>query len=185
MIHKTYKKMPYELWNGRKPKVNYFHTFGVKCFIHNNGKTHLKAFDEKVDEGIFVGYSSTSKAFKVLNKETMVVEEPIHVVFDEVNFNIEEAEKLAEKVDHLKINEEVCREVDKVDDESKKVIRKAALPKSIDDDVEDEVVVALESETTPQPESEDDEDHIPAQPLLQDDLRWLRDHPPESVIGDI
>ncbi|MEQ5265909.1 hypothetical protein, partial [Escherichia coli] len=50
---------------------------------HNNGKSHLKAFDERADEGIFMGYSEKSKAFRVLNKRTMVIEESIHVVFDE------------------------------------------------------------------------------------------------------
>ncbi|XP_031108415.1 uncharacterized protein LOC116012881 [Ipomoea triloba] len=68
---------------GRKPVVKYFHIFGSKCFIHNNGKSHLKAFDERADEGIFMGYSEKSKAFRVLNKRTMVIEESIHVVFDE------------------------------------------------------------------------------------------------------
>ncbi|XP_019183756.1 PREDICTED: uncharacterized protein LOC109178675 [Ipomoea nil] len=28
------------------------------CFIHNNGKNHLTTFDERADEGLFMGYSS-------------------------------------------------------------------------------------------------------------------------------
>ncbi|XP_070047182.1 uncharacterized protein [Nicotiana tomentosiformis] len=35
------------------------------------------------DEGIFLGYSSQSKAYKVYNKRTQCVEESIHVIFDE------------------------------------------------------------------------------------------------------
>ncbi|XP_073153957.1 uncharacterized protein [Henckelia pumila] len=57
--------------------------FGSKCFIHNNGKNHLTAFDAKSDEGIFLGYSSISKAYRVFNKRTLNVEESIHVIFDE------------------------------------------------------------------------------------------------------
>ncbi|XP_073152674.1 uncharacterized protein [Henckelia pumila] len=35
------------------------------------------------DEGIFLGYSSISKAYRVFNKRTLNVEESIHVIFDE------------------------------------------------------------------------------------------------------
>ena len=34
-------------------------------------------------EGVFLGYSQTSKAYIVLNKETMVFEESLNVTFDE------------------------------------------------------------------------------------------------------
>ena len=34
---------------------------------------------QKYDERIFLGYSTTSKAFRVFNKRTLVVEESIHV----------------------------------------------------------------------------------------------------------
>ena len=42
-------------------------------------------FDAKFSVGIFLGYSLSSKAYRVFNKKTMVVEESIHVVFDESN----------------------------------------------------------------------------------------------------
>lgn len=68
---------------GKEVVVSYFHAFGSKCFVHNNGKTHLKTFDERADEGVFLGYSSTSKAFRVFNKRRLVVEESIHVMLDD------------------------------------------------------------------------------------------------------
>ena len=40
---------------------------------------------QKVMKVFFFGYSLTSKAFKVFNKRTLVVEESIHVIFDESN----------------------------------------------------------------------------------------------------
>ena len=85
LIRSILKKTPYELWNDRKPNINYFHVFGCKCFILNNGKDNLGKFDRKSDEGIFLGYSTHSKAFRVFNKRTLTVEESIHVVFDESN----------------------------------------------------------------------------------------------------
>ena len=56
---------------------------GCTCYIHNNGKDPLGKFDAKADEGTFLGYSSRSKAYKVLNHRTGKVEESIHVKFNE------------------------------------------------------------------------------------------------------
>ena len=35
--------------------------------------------------GIFLGYSNSNKAYRVYNKRTLVVEESMHVTFDESN----------------------------------------------------------------------------------------------------
>ena len=40
-------------------------------------------FDSRSDEGIFLGYLSTSKAYRVYNKRTMKVMETVKVVIDE------------------------------------------------------------------------------------------------------
>ena len=50
---------------------------------HNNDKDNLNKFDAKVHEGIFLGYSSISKTYRILNRRSLVVEELIYVVFDE------------------------------------------------------------------------------------------------------
>jgi len=44
----------------------------------------LGKFDSKADEAIFVGYSLTSKAYRVFNRRTLNIEESMHVVFDEI-----------------------------------------------------------------------------------------------------
>ncbi|KAH9671118.1 hypothetical protein KPL70_017229 [Citrus sinensis] len=46
---------------------------------------NLDKFDLKSDVGIFLGYSNSSKAYRVYNKRTLVVEESMHVTFDESN----------------------------------------------------------------------------------------------------
>ena len=38
LINKVRQKTPYELYFGRKPNVDYFHIFGCKCYVSNNGK---------------------------------------------------------------------------------------------------------------------------------------------------
>ena len=76
------KKTPYELWNGRKPNVKYFRIFGSTCFILKD-RENVGKFDSRNDEGIFLGYSSTSKAYRIYNKRTMKVMETVNVVSDE------------------------------------------------------------------------------------------------------
>ena len=77
-------KTPYELWNNRKPRISYIRVFGCKFFILNT-KDNFRKFDSKANEGIFLGYSTTSKAYRVFNKRTLVVEESMHIIFDESN----------------------------------------------------------------------------------------------------
>ena len=55
------KKTLFELWFDRKPKIGYFKMFGCKYFILNT-KSNLDKFDTKLDEGLFLGSSTTSKA---------------------------------------------------------------------------------------------------------------------------
>jgi len=50
----------------------------------NNDKDKLGKFDSKADKCIFLGYSSSSIAYRVYNKRTLVVEESVHVPFDEI-----------------------------------------------------------------------------------------------------
>ena len=50
-----------------------------------NTKDNLGKFDSKFDVGIFLGYSNSSKAYRVYNKRTLVMEESMHVTFDESN----------------------------------------------------------------------------------------------------
>ncbi|KAJ9544893.1 hypothetical protein OSB04_024600 [Centaurea solstitialis] len=53
-----------------------------RCYILNN-RDNLGKFDKKADEGYFLGYSLTSKTFRVYNKRTNMVMETVYVTFDE------------------------------------------------------------------------------------------------------
>jgi len=88
LIRLILKKTPYELYKGRKPNISHFKVFGCKCFVFYNSKDNIGKFDAKVDDGIFIGYSSHSHAYKIYNKRTMTVEESVHVVFDESNLDL-------------------------------------------------------------------------------------------------
>ena len=76
---------PYELYKGRKPNISHLRSFGCKCFILNNGKHPIGKMDAKSDETIFMGYALNSKAYRVFNKTSLIVEESIHIIFDETN----------------------------------------------------------------------------------------------------
>ncbi|XP_072080926.1 uncharacterized protein [Arachis hypogaea] len=54
------------------------------CFILNI-KENLGKFDPKTHEGIFLDYSTNSKAYRVFNKNSKTVEETMHVTFCESN----------------------------------------------------------------------------------------------------
>lgn len=82
-IRSIIKWIPCELYKGRISDISHLHVFRYKYFIFNNGKDDLKKFDAKDDEGIFIEYSTSNKAFKVFTKITLTIEESIHVNFDE------------------------------------------------------------------------------------------------------
>jgi hypothetical protein len=70
--------------NGRKPNIAYFWVFGCKCYILKKD-TRLSKFEKKYDEGFLLGYSTTSKAYRVWNLASGTLEEVHDVEFDETN----------------------------------------------------------------------------------------------------
>ncbi|GJU04982.1 retrovirus-related pol polyprotein from transposon TNT 1-94 [Tanacetum coccineum] len=87
LVIKPHNKTPYELFLGRKPALSFMRPFGCPVTILNT-IDHLGKFDGKADEGFFVGYSTNSKAFRVFNSRTRIVEENLHVQFSENTPNI-------------------------------------------------------------------------------------------------
>jgi hypothetical protein len=76
------EKTSYELLNGRKPNIAYFRVFGCKCYILRKD-TRLSKFDKKCDKGFLLGYSTTSKAYRVWNLASGTLEEVHDVEFNE------------------------------------------------------------------------------------------------------
>nr|GEW07984.1 hypothetical protein [Tanacetum cinerariifolium] len=65
---------------GRKPALSFMRPFGCPVTIFNT-IDHLGKFDGKADEGFFVGYFTNSKAFRVFNSRTRIVEKTLHITF--------------------------------------------------------------------------------------------------------
>ncbi|KAH0773745.1 hypothetical protein KY290_010882 [Solanum tuberosum] len=80
LIRPILKKTPYELWRGKKSYISYFHPFGCKCFIHNNGKNNLGKYDPRSDK-----------------------------VFDDTNPRVQEIEGGDDEITSLKPTEEISK----------------------------------------------------------------------------
>ena len=76
------KKTPYELWRGKKLVVKYFKIFGSDCYILRDREI-LEKFDAKSGKEYFLGYSSTSRAYRVYNLRTKTVMESSNVVIND------------------------------------------------------------------------------------------------------
>nr|GEZ32233.1 hypothetical protein [Tanacetum cinerariifolium] len=77
LVTKPHNKTPYELSHGRTPSIVFMRPFGCPVTILNI-LDPLGKFERKVDEGFLVGYSINSKAFRVFNSRTRIVQETLH-----------------------------------------------------------------------------------------------------------
>nr|GEV32896.1 hypothetical protein [Tanacetum cinerariifolium] len=72
LVTKTHNKTPYELLNGRLPRLDFMRPFRCPVTILNT-LDPLGKFVGKADEGFLVGYSVTSKAFRGIKLTKMQV----------------------------------------------------------------------------------------------------------------
>ncbi|GJY63523.1 putative ribonuclease H-like domain-containing protein [Tanacetum coccineum] len=87
LVVKPHNKTPYEFFHGRTPTLSFMRPFGCPVTILNT-IDHLGKFDGKADKGFFVGYSLNSKAFRVFNSRTRIVEENLHIRFSKSTPNV-------------------------------------------------------------------------------------------------
>ena len=79
----------------------------VNAFFLNT-KDNWEKFDAKSYEAIFVGYSNTSKAYRVFNKTTLTIEDSINVKFEESNTfmkNVVEIDSLGEDMEKITLKD--------------------------------------------------------------------------------
>ncbi|GJT71498.1 uncharacterized mitochondrial protein-like protein [Tanacetum coccineum] len=85
------------LANSKLPTTFWAEAVNTACYVENRvlvimpqNKTpyELCKFDGNANEGFFVGYSTNSKAFRVFNNRTRIVEENLHVQFSENTSNV-------------------------------------------------------------------------------------------------
>ena len=81
--HRMLKNMtPEEAFSGKKPSVEHLRIFGCFVYIHVP-KDKRKKFEPSGKKGIFVGYSETSKAYRIYVPGQQKVEISRDVTFEE------------------------------------------------------------------------------------------------------
>ncbi|GJR58601.1 retrovirus-related pol polyprotein from transposon TNT 1-94 [Tanacetum coccineum] len=97
IVHTQYNKTPYELIRGRQPNVQHFHVFGSLCYPTND-RDDLGKMKPKADIGIFIGYSESSRGFRIYNRQTKKIMETFHVKFDELTTMASECNNLKPRI---------------------------------------------------------------------------------------
>nr|GEV28431.1 retrovirus-related Pol polyprotein from transposon TNT 1-94 [Tanacetum cinerariifolium] len=87
LVTKPHNKTPYELLHGRLPSIGFMRPFDCLVTILNT-LDPLGKFQGKVDEDFLVVYYVCSKAFRVFNSRTRIVQETLHVNFMENKPNV-------------------------------------------------------------------------------------------------
>ncbi|WVZ70339.1 hypothetical protein U9M48_019014 [Paspalum notatum var. saurae] len=72
-------KTSYELRFGRQPSIKHLRAFGCRCFVLKKAR-HLDKFESHCLDGIFLGYASSSRAFRVWILEAKQVVETCEVM---------------------------------------------------------------------------------------------------------
>jgi hypothetical protein len=206
-LHRILKKTSYELLTDKKPNVSYFKVFGSKCFILIKRGRKSK-FSPKVVEGFLLGYDSNTRAYRVFNKSTGLVEVSCDIVFDETNGSPVEQVDLDELDDeeapcvalrNMSIRD-VCpkesEEPTQAQDQPSSSMQ-ASPPTQDEDqaqddeneDQEDEPPQAEDNDKGGYEDNEDKEDdqeiqgQRPPHPRVHQAIQ--RDHPVNSILGDI
>jgi hypothetical protein len=75
-------KTPYELWFGRTASIKHFKVFGSICYIKKNDE-NIGKYDDRADEGIFLGCATNSKGYRCYNKRLHKLVDCIDIKVDE------------------------------------------------------------------------------------------------------
>nr|XP_023870462.1 uncharacterized protein LOC111983046 [Quercus suber] len=128
-------------------------------------RENVGKFDSRSDEGIFLGYSSTSKDYQVYNKRTIKVMETVNVVIDESSNSSSEKgiEELPEEILPLK-----SREVQDIAEQEPASPSTSGTP-------------SIEEDSVDIPTSPDSESHEEKGPPS----RIRLNHPPEVIVGNM
>ena len=150
-------KTPYELWFGRVPSVKYFKVFGSKCYIKRLDED-LGKFDDRSDEGIFLGYASTKKAYRCYNLR-------LHKIIESADVKVDDLKTKNFKHQEAIIDSESDDDEEETIDTQKKVEEKEGIQ-------EDEISTNEEREESPRRDTK-----TPSR-IIQ------KNHPEDQIIGD-
>ena len=187
-LHRLLKKTSYELLTGNKPNVSYFRVFGSKCYILVKKGRNSK-FAPKAVEGFLLGYDSNTKAYRVFNKSSGLVEVSSDVVFDETNGSPREQVVDLDDVDEEDVPTAAIRTmaIGDVRPQEQKEQDQPSSSTMVHPPTQDDEQVH-QQEACDQGGAQDD--HVmeeEAQPAPPTQVRAMiqRDHPVDQILGDI
>jgi hypothetical protein len=105
-------KTPYELWFGRLALIKPFKIFGSNCYIKNNDK-NIGKYDDRVDEGTFLGYATNSKGYRCYNKRLHKLVDCIDIKVDEKISTQDVSSVESTKEDIVEVEDEWVQESEK------------------------------------------------------------------------
>ena len=82
--HAFIKKTPFEAITGTKPKTTNLRTFGCRASVRKPGIKLAKL--DHTSNGIFFGYTATTKNIYYINDNTLEVKNEVYTLFDEAHF---------------------------------------------------------------------------------------------------
>lgn len=87
---------PFEVWYGHKPSLNFVKIFGCLCFTRVP-QINQDKLDKRAMPGIFIGYSTVTKAYKVFQPQTgkIVISRDVHFM-EEEKWNWEDSKKTSQ-----------------------------------------------------------------------------------------
>jgi hypothetical protein len=202
-LHRILKKTSYELLTGKKPNISYFRVFGSKCFILVKRGRKSK-FAPKIVEGFLLGYDSNTRAYRVFNKSTGQVEVSCDVVFDETNSSQVELVDLDEigneeapciALRNMSIGD-VCpkesEEPPNAQDQPSSSTQASPPTQNEDetqvDEIEDQANEPPQDDDNDQggdANNQDKDDEEPRSPHPRVHQAIQRDHPVDTILGDI
>ena len=123
-----------------------------------NTKDNLGKFNLKSYVDIFLGYSNTSKTYRVYNKISLVAKESIHVMFDESNFS---------SMKKVVVDDDAYEELQK-----QKVFKRQTrwFTGKNQDEQQEKQVKQIQNEGNSQ--------------TLSKELRYVSSHPKDLILGD-
>jgi hypothetical protein len=205
-LHRILKMTSYELLTDKKPNVSYFRVFGSKCFILVKRGRKSK-FAPKGVEGFLLGYDLNTRAYRVFNKSTGLVEVSCDIVFDETNGSqveqvdldeLDDEEDLCVAVRNMSIGD-VCpkesKEPTQAQDQPSSSIQ--ASPPTQDEDQAQDNEDEDQKDDPPQEDNDQGGDEVnedkeddqeiqgprPPHPTVHQAIQ--QDHPVNSILGDI
>ena len=201
LINKDHGKTSYEIMAKKKPTLKYFHVFGAKCFVLKDGE-HLGKFDAKAEEGILLGYSLESKAYRVYVISDKRVIESLNVTFDDSKSSILLRQEDSESLQFEDLTEDLSESEEEPEvaaDHIENPLRSNSGPSNVSGATSNDTTADTPEPVTPRQsginsggagegsssntlqhanQGESSRSHLPRQRV------WNRDHPFNLIIGD-